>query len=280
MSQAISASDWASERGKKWRDQLPGMEAMIQLVTAPLIEALALDGPLRIADIGCGGGAPTLAISRQAPAGSAVHGIDISPDLIEIARGRTDTADGDIAFHLANAESAPPPGAPYDRLASRFGIMFFDNPPAAFSNLKSWLVPGGRIAFAVWGPPANNPWMTSFHDVVSQIVDVPPRDPDAPGPFRYGGGGTLLGLLDAAGFDELEVSQWRGTLPLAGGLPAAETADFAFGSFSVGDALADADDATIAAVRKALIQRYAEHEQDGAVRMDAHVHIVTGARPA
>ncbi|WP_204376987.1 class I SAM-dependent methyltransferase [Methyloceanibacter methanicus] len=238
MNQTISASDWASERGKKWRDQLPGMEAMIQPVTAPLIEALALDGPLRIADIGCGGGGPTLAISRHAPAGSAVHGIDISPDLIELARGRADTAGGDIAFHIANAESAPPPGAPYDRLASRFGIMFFDNPPAAFSNLKSWLVPGGRIAFAVWGPPVNNPWMTSFRDVASQIVDVPPPDPDAPGPFRYAGEETLFGLLEAAGFDDLDIQPWRDRIPLAGGLPAVEAADFALKAFSLGDALA------------------------------------------
>jgi len=280
MSQTVSASDWANERGRKWRDQLPGMEAMIEPVTAPLIEALALDGPLRIADIGCGGGGPTLAISRQAPAGSAVHGIDISPDLIEMAQDRADTANGDIAFHIVNAESAPPPGAPYDRLASRFGIMFFDDPAAAFSNLASWLVPGGRIAFAVWGPPANNPWMTSFREAASQVIDVPPPDPDAPGPFRYAGGDTLFGLLKTAGFDDLDIQHWRDTIPLAGGLPATETADFALASFSIGDALAGADEATIDAVRQALIRRYAEHERDGAVHMDAHVHIVTGARSA
>jgi SAM-dependent methyltransferase len=280
MSQTISASDWATERGKKWCDQLSGMEAMIHPVTAPLVDALALDMPLRIADIGCGGGGPTLAISRLAAAGSAVHGIDISPDLIEMAQARANTASGEIAFHVANVESASPPCAPYDRLASRFGIMFFDNPPVAFSNLASWLVPGGRIAFAVWGPPANNPWMTSFREAASQVVDVPPPDPNAPGPFRYAGEDTLLGLLADAGFDDLEVQHWRDTIPLAGGLPAGKTADFALQSFSIGDALAEADEAVLAAVRHLLIQRYAEHERDGAVHMDAHVHIVTGVRTA
>lgn len=278
MSQTVSAADWAHERGKKWRDQLSGMEAMLHPVTAPLVEALALDAPLRVADIGCGGGAPTLAIARRAPAGSTVHGIDISPDLVEMAGTRADTAAGDIGFHIANAESAAPPDKPYDRLMSRFGIMFFDDPAAAFSNLASWLVPGGRFAFAVWGPPADNPWMTSLRETVAQVVDVPTPEPDAPGPFRYAEGEPLRGLLEAAGFGNLDTRHWRGSLPLGGGLPPAETADFALQAFSLGDALAEADDKTLAAIRDLLIARYSGHVRDGAVHMDAHVNIVTGVR--
>ena len=280
LAQNVSADDWAHERGQKWCDQLTAMEATLDPVDAPLIDALQLDGPLRIAEIGCGGGGTTLKVLRQAPAGSSVHGFDISPALVDKARTRAAAETGDIAIHIANAQSAPAPAGSYDRLFSRFGIMFFDDPEAAFSNLASWLAPGGRIAFAVWGPPRQNPWMTSLRDAVAEVMDVPKPDPAAPGPFRYAGGEKLLGTLKAAGLGDLEVRDWRGTIPLGGGVPPEAAVDFALSAFSLGDLLAEADAAVNADVRQRLTQRYAQHERDGAVHMDAHVHIVTGVRPA
>ena len=276
MDENPAASDWAAERGKKWRAQLPGLEAMLGPVDAPLIEALQLDAPYRVADIACGGGGTTLAILRQAPAGSSVHGFDISPDLVELAQSRID--DDAIAFTLADVATARPPGAPYDRLVSRFGIMFFGDPQAAFSNLASWLGPRGRFAFAVWGPAADNPWMTSLREAVEAVVDLPPPDPDAPGPFRYAGGEKLRTLLEAAGFGAFEVRDWFGALSHGGGLPAAAAADFALHSFSIAEPLVDAGDDAFAEAHRLLTARFAEHEQDGAVRMNARVHIVTGAQ--
>ena len=79
-----------------------------------------------------------------------VHGFDISPALIELARARKRSDERAIAFEIADMTTATAPEEPYDRLASRFGIMFFDDPPAAFANLVRWLAPGGRFAFAVW----------------------------------------------------------------------------------------------------------------------------------
>ena len=141
-----AASDWASARGEKWSAQLARMEAMIAPVDEPLIRALHLNAPYRIADIGCGGGGTTLEILRRAPAGSIVHGFDSSPASIEFARSRKPSSDSAVAFELADIATAPAPLEPYDRLASRFAIMFFDDPPAAFANLVRWLAPGGRFA--------------------------------------------------------------------------------------------------------------------------------------
>lgn len=277
MTETPSASEWAAARGEKWRDQLSGMEAMLAPVNAPLIETLQLDAPLRVADIGCGGGGTALEIFRKAPALSAVHGYDISPVLIETARGRMRSDEPAIAFTLADVATAPVPPDPYDRLVSRFGIMFYDDPPAAFARLKRWLAPHGRFAFAVWGPAADNPWMSSIREVAAAFIDVPPPEPDAPGPFRYAGADKLLGLLEGAGFRNAELHDWRGALALGGGLPPAEAADFALASFSVGELLADAGPETSESVRRALTDLLASHEQDGAVWMDAHVHIIAGS---
>ena len=176
--------------------------------------------------------------------------------------------------------TAAAPEKPYDRLVSRFGIMFFDDPPAAFANLVRWLAPGGRFAFAVWGRPAENPWMTSVREVAAEVIDMPPPDPEAPGPFRYAEAGKLLTLLDRAGFGELDVRDWRGALPIGGGLPAAEAANFALASFSsFGELLAEAGDEALNDARQSLTARFSRHQQEGAVRMDACVRIFTGARP-
>ena len=272
-----AGSDWAGARGEKWRDRLAGMEAMLAPVDEPVIRALQLDAPGRIADLGCGGGGTTLALLHRAPAGSVVHGFDISPALIEAARARS--ADPAVTFAQADVATAPAPVPPYDRLVSRFGVMFYDDPPAAFANLARWLVPGGRFVFAVWGRLADNPWMASVREVQAEIIDLPPPDPDAAGPFRYAAADTLLTLLEGAGLGDLDVHDWRGTIPIGGGLPAAAAAQFALSSFSVGEQLAGAGDEARAHVCQSLTARFLPHEQDGIVRLDACVHIVTGARP-
>jgi SAM-dependent methyltransferase len=277
MNENPTASDWSGARGEKWRAHLTGMEAMLTSVNEPLIRALDLRAPCRIADAGCGGGGTTLEILRRAPAGSIVHGFDLSPQLIDAARNRMPSGNGSIAFEIANMATAAPLGPQYDRMVSRFGVMFFDDPPAAFANLARWLAPRGRIAFAVWGPLAENPWMTTIRQSVAEVIDLPAPEPEAPGPFRYAEAGKLLTLLDPAGFGELNVRDWHGVLPIGGGLPAPEAANFALAAFSsFGELLAEAGDAALHSARKSLTARFSPHQANGVVQMNACVHIFTG----
>ena len=277
MSENPTASEWTTLRGEKWCANLTGMEATISPVDGPLIRGLRLDAPCSIADVGCGGGGATLAVLRHAPAGSVVHGYDISPALIRYARAREHSA-GTVSFEIADMATAKPPGALYQRLVSRFGIMFFDDPPAAFANLRRWLAPGGRFAFAAWGPPAENPWLGIVRDVVAQVVELPPSDPAAPGPFRYGDAAKLLAVLEGAGFQHLAVDDWRGKIAIGGGLPPQKAATFALAAFSsFGELLAEAGEKAGSDAQRSLTGRLSGHQQDGLVCLDACVHIVTGA---
>jgi SAM-dependent methyltransferase len=199
--------------------------------------------------------------------------------LIELARSRKGSDERGIDFEIADLATAAAPEVRYDRLVSRFGIMFFDDPPAAFANLARWLAPGGRFAFVVWGRLTENPWMTSVREVVAEIIDLPPNDPEAPGPFHYGDAEKLRILLDRAGFGEMDVRHWRGRLPIGGELPPAEAANFALTAFSsFGELLAEAGDEAFHNARQSLSACFSRHQQDGAVRMDACVHIISGAR--
>lgn len=274
----LQSSDWIAARGETWRAQLSGMEPMLAPVDEPLLRALRLDAPVRVAEVGCGGGGTALEILRRAPAGSEVHGFDISPGLIEVARGRARPDDHAVAFTVADMATAAPE-RPYDRLVSRFGVMFFDDPPAAFANLSRWLDPRGRFAFAVWGPPSENPWMTTVREAVARVIALPPSAPEAPGPFRYADSERFVSLLDDAGFSSLGAMEWRGALPVGGGLPPAEAARFALSSFATfGEQLARAGDGAFSEAHRALTARFARHQRDGAVHMDACVRIFTGAR--
>jgi SAM-dependent methyltransferase len=279
MNQNPTGDDWETTRGDKWLDQLAGMEAMLAPVDEPLIAALRLDAPLRLAEIGCGGGGTALEMLRKAPKGSLVHGFDIAPMLVDRARGRAPRDSTALAFDLADMGTAPAPGELYDRLYSRFGMLFFADELAAFRNLLRWLTPGGRFAFAAWGATADNPWMTLTRDATAEVIDLPAPDPDGPGGFRYADAAKFLSLLSQAGFADLNAQDWRGSFAIGGGLPAAEAASFALASFaSFGELLAEAGDEAFDDACRRLTARFAAHERGGAVHLDARVHIVTGAR--
>ncbi|MFN3228233.1 MAG: class I SAM-dependent methyltransferase [Asticcacaulis sp.] len=270
-----SASDWATHRGAAWAAHLTAMEATLEPVNAPLIAALSLgDQPLRVADLGCGGGATTRALKDQAVAGSQIDCFDISPDLIDLAKD--DPRHSGLSFFVADLSVTVPPAAAYDRLVSRFGMMFFDDPAAAFANLRPWLTPGGVLAFAVWGRPEENPWMTVTAEVIGKFVSLPAPVADAPGPFRYADPAPLATLLTRAGFLDVSVGACRPDLWVGGGLSPAEATDFALSAFGVASALRDADSMTLAAVRAALTEHFNRHtDTQGHVRLSACVQIIT-----
>jgi SAM-dependent methyltransferase len=270
-------ADWAAARSDKWRRQLAGLEAMLAPIDEPLIDALALTAPVRIADVGCGGGATTREVLRRAPAGSVAHGYDLSPALVEVARRRHGAHDRALAFEIADMGTAPPPQLRYDRLISRLGVMFFNDPPTAFANLRRWLVPGGRFAFAVWGPAADNTWLTATRAAVAEAIELPPMEPSAPGPFRYGDAVSLVSLLERAGFADVTVTDCRQTLPIGNRLPAPDAARFALASFSsFAELLSKAGRDAERGACDALIARFAPYELHGAVMMPARVHIIAG----
>lgn len=269
--------DWAAARSDKWRRQLAGLEAMLAPIDAALIEALALTSPARIADVGCGAGATTIEVSRVAPAGSVVHGLDLSPALIDVARRRPFPRDVPVSFDVANMETAAPPERPYDRLVSRLGVMFFRDPPAAFANLRRWVARGGRIAFAVWGPLEDNAWMTATRAAVAEVVDLAPVDAAAPGPFRYGDVTPLVSALEAAGFADVAVTDRRPLLPMGGELPATDAAEFALAAFSsFAELLSSAGDDAVRTARQSLATRFSTWERAGRVQLPGRIHIVTG----
>ncbi len=273
----LTSDDWAGGRGETWLAQLARMEAMLAPVDAPLIELLDLRGATRIADLACGGGGTTLAVAAAADPAAAVFGYDISPALVAFARQRAAPDSPAPAFAVGDSATLAV-ALPYDRIVSRFGTMFFPDPAAAFANIAGLLAPGGRFAFAVWGPPADNGWMAIVRETVAELVDLAPPVADAPGPLRYGDVGVLLQLLAGAGLLDLSVTDWRDTLAIGGGLAPADAARFAIESMSVAQVLAEKGQALVDCATDLLAKRFEGYWTDGAVRLPARVHLVSGRR--
>jgi SAM-dependent methyltransferase len=277
MSANPTATDWLTTRGERWASHVDGLEATLAPVDAAIVGALQLDGATRIAEVGAGGGGTAQRVRRHAPASATVDAFDLVPNLVALAARRSADTPG-LHFHVADAATHVPP-VRYDRLYSRFGVMFFDAPEAAFANLAAWLAPGGRAVFAVWASPDENPWITVAREVVASVVPPPTSEPDAPGPYRYADATRLAALLERVGLRQVEPRTWRGTLPVGGGVGPVEAARFALGALSnFGEQLAAAGPEAAATALRRLIPRYAAALDHGQVRLGAAVHVVTASR--
>lgn len=268
--------DWAGDRGDRWLRDVDVMEAMLAPIGEAALAAAGHRPGERVLDIGCGGGWTTRRIGAAVGTEGLAVGLDISAALVaEAARRAAGLAN--VAFLAGDAATATPPQAPFDRLFSRFGVMFFAEPPSAFRHLAGLLKPGGRLDMAVWANPKWNPWMMEMRAAVGRHVELPSADPLAPGPFQLADPDYLDGLLTEAGFTSVERRLLE--LPLLVGGPGAspaEAAAFALAAFSVGDLARDAG--VLAEVTAELEALYAGAVTPDGVAMPAAVWLVQANR--
>ncbi len=187
----VNAARWQRLRAPMTRPLMPWGDAAM--------DALDPRGGERALDVGCGQGGTTLQLARRT--GHAL-GIDVCEPFIETARA--EASDG-ARYLLADAQTHRF-GEQFDLLYSRFGVMFFEDPAAAFRNLRSALRPGARMAVAVWGPWQENEWVTIPLQALRRQMPVPAPS-QGPGPFALADSDALARLLAAAGFDEVSIAR-------------------------------------------------------------------------
>jgi len=250
---------------------------MIAPIGAALLARAAYQPGERVLDLGCGGGATTLAIAEAVGPQGAALGLDIAPMLVEAATRRAAEAGSTARFVCADAASAALAEPPFDRLFSRFGSMFFPEPVPAFANIRSIVKPGARIDLAVWANPRDNLWMMEVMGVVRQHIEIPPATPRAPGPFAFEDLGYLEEVLTGAGFSAMTVEAYAGLQPVGGaGATPDEAVDFVLASMAVGRALEEASAAIRSAARADLLDLFTRRHVAGAgVMMGCKAWLVT-----
>ena len=198
------ASYWNDEGGARWVRHIDGVEALLAGLSARLLERLASAAGERVLDVGCGGGKTSAAIAQAVGTSGSVTGLDVSKVILDVARQRY-AALANLELRLADASTYDFAPAGYDALTSRFGVMFFHDPDAAFINLRRALKPSARLCFMCWRGLDENPWMGLTAAAAFTVLPPPTKpEPGAPGPFSLATRERVTDILSGAGFGAIE----------------------------------------------------------------------------
>jgi SAM-dependent methyltransferase len=195
---------WNGAGGKAWVRAQTLLDAAFQPFADILFEAVTMADAKSVLDIGCGTGATTLAMAETLGADADCLGLDISETMIAHARKRAAETGSTAEFIVADAQTHPFETRRFDMITSRFGVMFFEDPVAAFRNLSRAAQPGTALILFSWRDPAENPFMTAAETAARPLLpDLPERQPDARGQFGFADSVRVEGILTEAGWRDV-----------------------------------------------------------------------------
>lgn len=267
---------WNGPTGQRWTRLAKQIEDNLRPFTDELIRGLAPTPGERIVDVGCGAGDTTLSLAERVQGHGFVLGVDISRPMLQRATARAaNTPEYPVRFVEADAAGHAFERGAFDALFSRFGVMFFADPAAAFANMRRALKPGGRLAFACWRDRRDNPWVTlPVAAARKHLAELPPAPgPDEPGPFAFADSARIQRILTSAGFAGIQCEKFDPLLVYGDGTRAA--ADYLTQMGPIGSVLQDHPEAMRQQVADTLAAMLEEKRETGPLRLAAAAWIVT-----
>ncbi|MEU6669318.1 class I SAM-dependent methyltransferase [Streptomyces sp. NPDC046727] len=272
------AQAWNGPEGSHWARNQDRWNAVNEGFDEPLLKAAGISTAHRVLDIGCGSGQTTRLAALKAPRGGAL-GLDLSGPMLAEARARAEREGiTNASFTQGDAQIHPFETAAFDAVISRYGVMFFADPVAAFANVGRALVPGGRLVFICPADAPRNDWVVAM----AALRDILPvgdfGQPGLPGMFSLAGPDRIREVLTAAGFTGITVSQAQAHGVWGQG--AEDSAEFLLGTGPGRHLMEQADAAARAHARRALTDHLRAHEATGGtVRLLSTSWLVTAHRP-
>ena len=265
---------WNGIDGEFWVRQQDRLDRTLAPVTEPLLAFAAPRSGSTVVDVGCGCGATTIELARAVGPLGRVIGLDISEPMLSLAAVRLrDFAN--TTTMLGDAAELPLAGLNAELIVSRFGVMFFGDPVAAFSNLRTALAPGGRVCFACWRPISENPWLQiPLHAVYEHAPRLPKPEPEEPGPFAFADTDRGTRILTSAGFTAPSFTPLDIQLDIAAG---GTLNDAVMQSSEMGPAkraLADQPDDIRDAARESIRRALTPHASSSGVTLPGAVWLV------
>ena len=266
---------WNGPAGQRWAARQAEQDVVLGPVANLVIDRAKLKPGERVIDIGCGSGATAIAFAREVAPSGHVLGIDISGPMLERAR-QSAPKDLPVEFALADATVYPFEPASFDVLASRFGVMFFADPALSFANMRKALRPSGRLAFACWREPRENPWMMApLQAAYQHAPKLPQLGPDDPGPFSFASEQRVTSILDEAGFRGIEMEPCNLSLDIAVGHGLDAAVEGALEIGPAARALEEQPPDVRAAAANSIREALAPFAREQAVLLAASIWIVT-----
>ncbi len=272
---------WNTGPGAKWVAYQGVLDACFVAVKERLLERAAPAPGERVLDIGCGAGATTLDLAIRVGPKGRVLGADVAKPLLQKAEERAARAGlGNARFVRADAQvHAFDPGI-FDLMASRFGVMFFSDPVAAFANIARALRRGGRIAFVSWAGIEHNPWFKIPSEAaIARLGNPEPTPPNAPGPMAFQDPARVTDILSKAGLAQASAEAEDLDLTIPGTLD--EAAEFATNLGPIARIVREKgggpDD--LAAIARDLSAKLSDYAVEGGLRVPARLIFYSALKP-
>jgi SAM-dependent methyltransferase len=279
MANAAQIEIWDGPGGEHWAAEAERFDRVNGRFADRIVAALDPKPGETILDVGCGNGALALALAPRVEPGGSVTGLDISSPMLAVARDRaSDAGLANVTFEHADAQVAPLPAASFDAVVSRFGVMFFDDPTAAFTNFGGALKSGGRLTLTCWRDLIQNEWIIVPVGAALQHVPMPTLGgPGAPGPFSLADPDALRTILEAAGFVNIELEEV--SEPMVMGTSLDDTMTFLQKSDIAEVLMKDVPEDVAAQAWAAVREALAPHTTDDGVTLNGTAWLVTAHRP-
>lgn len=276
MSNDEQARFWSGSGGSTWIELQALMDRQLEPLGAASGDALGVVEGERVLDVGCGCGTTTVKLADAVGASGSVTGVDISEPMLAVARS---SAPPNASFVAADAQEADL-GGPFDAVFSRFGVMFFAEPVAAFANIGRAVRSGGRLAFVCWQSPRLNEFFSGIGAIGNAVLGpMEPMPATAPGPFAFADPDHVRAVLAGSGWSSVAVDDLRRTVQVFGTEDLDVGVDAALRVGGLARRLVDASpeqrDAAASGVKAFLAERWTERGWSS----EAACWLVTARRP-
>jgi SAM-dependent methyltransferase len=265
---------WNGPEGTHWARNQDRWNAVNGGFDEPLLDAAGITRDHHVLDLGCGSGQTTRLAALRAPQGHAL-GLDLSAPMLAEGRSRAERAGiTNVSFTQGDAQVHPFEASAFDAAISRYGVMFFADPVAAFGNVRRALRPGGRLAFVCPSDAELNGWavaMASLRDFLP-VGDF--GKPGMPGMFSLAAPDRVDDILTSAGFTGIAISEAQTYGAWGDGVE--DAAEFLLGTGPGRHLLEQADATARARAHRTLTDHLRDHvAADGTVRLRSTSWLVT-----
>jgi SAM-dependent methyltransferase len=271
---------WNTVAGPRWVGLGDFVERRVRAVNDILLARSAVAAGESVLEIGCGTGAATVPFAEAVGERGRVVGVDISEPMLAGARRRiADSGLGNITLLQADAQVHRFESNLFDLITSRFGVMFFADPVAAFSNFFAAARVDGRLCFACWAPlEENRHWLIPYEVALRHLGSPAPTPPHTPGPLAFSDPGYVRSILERAGFAGVKIE--RETPDIIGSTPE-EEAEYACIMGPPARLIDEKkpDDAVRETIRRQMAEAFAAYARSGPTLLPSTVFLVTARRP-
>ena len=265
------ATLWNGTSGQAWVEGQQLLDQVLGPFQDLLMDAIRAAPGSRLLDVGCGTGSTTLAAARLLGENGRCSGIDISDPMLSLARMRAEREGVSAQFICADAQTYAFEPASFDTIISRFGVMFFADPVAAFANLRRAATKGARLCLIAWRGATDNPFMTTAERAAAPLLpNIPPRNPDGPGQFAFADSQRVRHILEQSGWTEIDPQPRN----VSCSFPEAELIGYFTRFGPLGQILQEADAPTRNRVITTVRAAFDPYVHGAEVRFDAAVWVV------